>query len=106
MRNVIACLISIFLLSSLTAKAAMQSNTSYSSITKVLIWDQNEKIDIEDGDPTTYDQLKNDEFVNSYYHHPVSISSSNIQFKPINSIIPSSYLERPERPPRKDLFKI
>ncbi|RYG18280.1 MAG: hypothetical protein EOO07_09290 [Chitinophagaceae bacterium] len=104
MRNRLAYLISIFLLASLIAKAAPLSTMVYSPIAKITSLQQDEKIDYENEKLTSYNQLKNDEFTSSYAHYPISITSSNIQFIYISSIVPYSYLKRPERPPKRDLF--
>ncbi len=102
MRNSIAYLIFILLLSTTIAKASTISSKVSSPILKSSALEQ--KIDVDDEKPITYEQLKNDEFMSPHHHNLITIASRNLLFTYLAAVIPSSYLKIPKRPPQEHLF--
>lgn len=103
MRKITLYLVSFILLSIVTAKAiptACHTDTFF-NLMKYPGIEQLEKIDLEKEDRITSHNIKNSEFISSFYHHhqPL-VSSSEFLFNNIIINIPLYHLEIPEMPPK------
>lgn len=101
MRMFAIYLCSILLLSTVIARASstISIGKNLSSI-KSIGTEKTEKIEIEE-ERTSSDQVKNNEFIHAHQNYFFVESSCLFVFKHTGGLIPSSYLERLERPPKK-----
>ncbi|MGF1922974.1 MAG: hypothetical protein ACQUHE_02250 [Bacteroidia bacterium] len=102
MSKITLYLVSFILLSTVMAKAmptAYHTDT-FINFMKYQGIEQIEKIDLEKEERITSQNIKNSEFISSFYHHQSLVSSSAFLFNDIIVNIPLYHLEIPEMPPK------